>query len=469
MKVVTRFAPSPTGFLHIGGARTALFNYLFAKHNKGKFLLRIEDTDQERNSKQAVDAILEGLSWLGLECDGHEVYQSSRISRHLEVAHNLLAEGKAYYCYMTPEELKILRDEATKQGKQFRYDGRWRDRDPSEAPKDIKPAIRLKVPQEGSIVIDDKVQGQVITSNNQLDDMILVRSDGTPTYMFAVVVDDHDMDITHIIRGDDHLTNTARQEVLYQILGWNSPIYAHIPLIHGPDGSKLSKRHGALGIEAYRDMGYLPEALRNYLLRLGWSHGNDEIISTEQAIEWFNLESIGQSPARLDFKKLENTNAYYIKNHSNFKLVELIKKSLEKKLGRILNEEHLSILDKGMTGLKIRAKNLNELAENAFFYVADLPLDHNEKAMQIMTKEDKELLKELIKVLIRIGNWEEEELQNVIKNYANSLNIKLGDVAQIIRVALTGSTVSPSIFEVMSILGKKASCSRLEMAIKSSK
>ncbi|AIL65000.1 Glutamate--tRNA ligase [Rickettsiales bacterium Ac37b] len=464
--VVTRFAPSPTGFLHIGGARTALFNYLFAKHNNGKFLLRIEDTDQERNSKQAIEAILEGLSWLGLSWDGDVIYQSSRINRHLEVAHTLIAEGKAYYCYMTPEELSILRDETAKLGKQFRYDGRWRDRDPSEAPEGINPAIRLKVAKEGRIVINDKVQGQIITENSELDDMILVRSDGTPTYMFAVVVDDHDMGITHIIRGDDHLTNASRQEVLYQALGWNSPTFAHIPLIHGPDGSKLSKRHGALGVEAYRDMGYIPEALRNYLLRLGWSHGNDEIISTLQAIEWFNLESIGQSPARLDLKKLDNINAHYLKNSENIKLIEFIQASLEEKLGYALNCDKISTLELAMNGLKIRAKNLNELADNAFFYVADLPLQYSEKAAQIMTEDAKILLNQLTGMLQNIDLWAEENLHNVIKDYASNLNIKLGDIAQIIRVALTGSTTSPSVFEIMSILGKAASLERLQLAIK---
>lgn len=464
MKVVTRFAPSPTGFLHIGGARTALFNYLFAKHYDGKFLLRIEDTDQERNSKEAIEAILNGLTWLGLNWDDHEVYQSSRIDRHIEVAHNLLKEGKAYYCYMTGEELKKLRDEATNLGKQFRYDGRWRDRDPNEAPEGVKPAVRLKAPRDGKIIIKDKVQGNVITDNSQLDDMILLRSDGTPTYMFAVVVDDHDMGITHIIRGDDHLTNAARQEALYQILDWDSPIYAHIPLIHGPDGSKLSKRHGALGIEAYQDMGYLPEALRNYLLRLGWSHGNDEIISTDQAIEWFNLEAIGQSPAKIDFKKLENTNAHYIKNSLDSNLIELIRDSLENKLGYGLNNSQISILERAMTGLKIRAKNLNELAENTFFYVAELPLKYTEKAKLIMTEDAKISLNKLIEILQEVDLWEEEHLQNVIKDYANNLNIKLGDIAQIIRVALTGSTVSPSIFEIMTILGKQLSLERLNLA-----
>src|SRR5690349_956381 len=338
MSVVVRFAPSPTGFLHIGGARTALFNWLFARHNGGTYKLRIEDTDRARSTPEAVAAILDGLSWLGLDWDGEVVYQSQRLDRHAEIARQLLAEGKAYRCYCTPEELEAMREKARAEGRPVRYDGTWRDRDPSEAPPGVKPAIRLKAPQEGETVIRDHVQGEVRVANAQLDDLIILRADGTPTYNLSVVVDDHDMGITHVIRGDDHLTNAFRQTQIYRALDWAVPEFAHVPLIHGPDGAKLSKRHGALGVDAYRDMGYLPEALRNYLLRLGWSHGDDEIIATRQAIEWFDLAAVGRAPARFDFAKLDNLNGHYIREAADERLVALVVPRLEQRLGLALGE-----------------------------------------------------------------------------------------------------------------------------------
>ncbi|MDP8917376.1 MAG: glutamate--tRNA ligase, partial [Pseudomonadota bacterium] len=328
MTVVTRFAPSPTGFLHIGGGRTALFNWLYAKRHGGKMLLRIEDTDRERSTDAAITAILDGLKWLGLDWDGDVVYQFSRAVRHKEVAESLLAQGRAYYCYASQQELEEMREAAKREGRPLRYDGRWRDRDPSEAPAGVKPVIRLKAPTEGETVVEDEVQGRVVWQNKDLDDLVLLRSDGTPTYMLAVVVDDHDMDVTHVIRGDDHLTNAARQTQIYQALGWNVPKMAHIPLIHGPDGAKLSKRHGALGVEAYRSLGYLPTALRNYLVRLGWSHGDQEIFSTQEMIDAFDLGSIGRSPARFDFAKLENLNGHYMRQTSDEDLVGAIEEVL---------------------------------------------------------------------------------------------------------------------------------------------
>ncbi|MGE5201140.1 MAG: glutamate--tRNA ligase, partial [Acidobacteriota bacterium] len=336
MSVVVRFAPSPTGFLHIGGARTALFNWLFAKHHKGKFLLRIEDTDRARSTREAVDAIIAGLQWLELDWDGEVVMQSTRMERHAQVARELLAQGRAYHCYCTPEELEAMRERARKEGRPVRYDGTWRDRDPKEAPSNVPPVIRLKAKQDGETVIEDRVQGRVVVSNAQLDDLIILRSDGSPTYNFSVVVDDHDMAITHVIRGDDHLTNAFRQTQIYRALGWTEPVFAHVPMILGPDGTKLSKRHGALGVEAYRDMGYLPEALRNYLVRLGWAHGDAEIIATEQAIEWFDLDAVGRAPARFDFVKLANLNGQYIRLADDARLAGLVAPLLETALGRSL-------------------------------------------------------------------------------------------------------------------------------------
>ncbi len=390
--VITRFAPSPTGFLHIGGARTALFNWLYARRHGGAFRLRIEDTDRKRSTEEAVQAIIGGLRWLELDWDGEPVHQFLHASRHAEAAHGLLESGKAYHCYCTPEELVEMREAARAEGRTLRYDGRWRDRDPAEAPPGARPVVRFKAPRDGETTVDDLVQGPVTVANDQLDDMVLLRADGTPTYMLSVVVDDHDMNITHVIRGDDHLTNAVRQTQLFKALGWPVPAFAHIPLIHGPDGAKLSKRHGALGVEAYRDQGYLPEALRNYLLRLGWAHGDEEIVSTEQAIEWFGLDGVGRSPSRLDFAKLDSLNGYYIRKAEDTRLVALVAPRLEAAIGRSLDADAGQRLLRGMTDLKSRAKTLNELAENAEFYVAPRPLKLSVKAAKLLPLDARERL-----------------------------------------------------------------------------
>src|SRR5690348_5298949 len=396
MSVVVRFAPSPTGFLHIGGARTALFNWLFARHHGGKFLLRIEDTDRVRSTPEAVAAIIDGLDWLGLEWDGKVVHQFEGAPHHAEIARQLLAAGHAYYCYCTPAELEAMRERARAEKRSVRYDGTWRDRDPSEAPAGVAPAIRLKAPQQGSTSIRDHVQGEVTVSNTELDDLIILRADGTPTYNLSVVVDDHDMGITHVIRGDDHLNNAFRQKQIYDALGWTVPEFAHVPLTHGADGAKLSKRHGALAIDAYRELGYLPEALRNYLLRLGWSHGDDEIISTEQAIEWFDIDAVGRAPARFDFAKLGNLNGHYIRAAGDDRLVALIAPRLEQMLGRRLTEIEVGRLREAMPELKLRPKTLVELAANARFLVASRPIPLDDKAAKLLTSETRRLLAELL-------------------------------------------------------------------------
>ena len=465
MSVVTRFAPSPTGYLHIGGARTALFNWLFARHHGGRYLLRIEDTDRERSTPEAIQAILDGLRWLELDWDGDEIYQSANLPRHADVVRELLDKGHAYRCYTTPEELAEMREKARAEGRPPRYDGRWRDRDPSEAPEGIKPAIRLKAPQEGETVIRDLVQGEVRIGNDQLDDMVLMRGDGTPTYMHSVVVDDHDMGITHIIRGVDHLTNAARQTVLYQAMGWEVPEFAHVPLIHGPDGAKLSKRHGALGVEAYRDMGYLPEAMRNYLLRLGWSHGDEETIGTEQAIKWFGLEAIGRSPARFDFAKLENLNGHYIREADDARLVELILPRVAETLGLEIDAKSRGILLAGMDGLKQRAKTLLELADSALFYIQapTYPLTV-EKAAKLLAGDGAEMVREVAGKFSELDKWEASALEDVVRAYAESKELGLGKVAQPLRAALTGSNVSPCVFEIMEVLGREQSLARLNAA-----
>jgi glutamyl-tRNA synthetase len=452
MTVITRFAPSPTGYLHIGSARTALFNYLFSKHHNGKFLLRIEDTDRARSTDAAIGAIISGLKWLGLDWDEDIIYQFSRASRHAEIAKELIRQNKAYYCYTSQEELAAARTDKT-----TRFISKWRELGPESAPTGIKPVIRLKAPLTGETIINDLIQGQVVISNQQSDDMILLRSDETPTYMLAVVVDDYDMNITHIIRGDDHLNNAARQTHIYQAMGWKIPEFAHIPLIHGSDGAKLSKRHGALGVEAYRDMGYLPEALRNYLLRLGWSHGNDEIISTKQAIEWFDLKSIGKAPARIDFKKIENVNQHYIKQMDDAELVKLLANYLTNPIDKI-SEDHLI---KAMKGLKPRAKTLLELADNSLIYLTSFKLHLTELAEQMLPKFAHLLTKEFEEMLISHTDWDEESLHNLIKSYCDLRQIKFGDIAQILRIKLTGSTISPSVFEIMAILGKTETLTRL--------
>ena len=460
MKVVTRFAPSPTGFLHIGGARTALFNWLYARHHGGTYRLRIEDTDRQRSTKEAIEAIIDGLKWLGLEWDGEIVFQFARAQRHAEVARELLEKGKAYYCYCTPEELEQMREAARAAGKPVRYDGRWRDRDPKDAPAGVKPVIRIKAPLTGETIVHDKVQGEVKVANDQLDDMILLRSDGTPTYMHAVVVDDHDMGITQVIRGDDHLTNTFRQLQIYHAAGWEAPSFAHVPLIHGPDGAKLSKRHGALGVEAYRDMGYLPETLRNYLLRLGWGHGDDEIISTEQAIKWFDLDGVGRAPSRFDFVKLDNLNGHYLRQADDAQLAREVAARLGV-AGETAVEQRIAA---GMAGLKARAKTLKELADNARFYAMSRPLAMDDKARTLLTPEASGVLRELRSVLATATNWASADLEGQTRTFAEAKGIKLGQVAQPLRAALTGSTTSPPIFEVMQVLGRDESLGRIDDA-----
>jgi glutamyl-tRNA synthetase len=464
--VITRFAPSPTGFLHIGGARTALFNWLYARHTGGKFLLRIEDTDRVRSTQAAVDAIFDGLQWLGLDWDEPPVMQFERAPRHAEVALKLLAEGKAYYCYASPEELDAMRAEQKAKGLPVRYDGRWRDRPASDAPEGVKPVVRLKAEQEGETLVQDKVQGEVRIANAQMDDMILLRADGTPTYMLSVVVDDHDMGITQIIRGDDHLTNTFRQIQLLKACGWEIPSYAHIPLIHGPDGAKLSKRHGALGAEAYRDMGFLPEAIRNYLLRLGWGHGDDEIITTEQAIEWFGLEGCGRSPSRFDMVKLTNLNGHYMREADNGRLVALVAPRIKDLVGRDLTAADLELLEKSMTGLKDRAKTLIELAESAAFFFRARPLALDEKATKQLEGDGRKSLEDFAQYLAATQNWRQDVLEEQARQFAEARDLKLGKLAQPLRAALTGSTVSPPIFEVMQNLGREECLGRINDALR---
>ncbi|PWR23825.1 glutamate--tRNA ligase [Zavarzinia compransoris] len=461
--IVTRFAPSPTGYLHIGGARTALFNWLFARHFGGTFRLRIEDTDRQRSTDDAIGKIFEGLQWLGLDWDGDVVHQFSRAALHAAEAHRLIAEGKAYYCYCTPDELTAMREEAKANGLPPRYNGYWRDRDPAEAPAGVKPAVRLKAPREGETMVQDLVQGEVRFPNTELDDMILLRSDGTPTYMLSVVVDDHDMGITHVIRGDDHLTNTARQTQLYLALGWDVPAFAHIPLIHGADGAKLSKRHGALGVDAYRDLGYLPEAMRNYLLRLGWSHGDDEIISTEQAVAWFGLESVGRSPARFDFAKLDNLNGHYLREADNARLAGLVAGQLAKDLGRGLSEIETARLHGSIEGLKARARTLVQLVDSARFLVAARPLALDAKAEKVVAAgtPGRDRLAALKAAIADLDSFSAAMIEGAARGLAESTGAKLGDIAQPLRAALSGSTVSPPIFEVAEVLGREETLGRI--------
>jgi glutamyl-tRNA synthetase len=464
MSVVVRFAPSPTGFLHIGGARTALFNWLFARHHGGTYRLRIEDTDRARSTKPAVDAILDGLAWLGLDWDGETVFQSQRLDRHAEAARHLLAAGRAYQCYCTPEELEAQRERARVEGRPIRYEGTWRDRDPGEAPAGVKPAIRLKAPQDGETLIRDHVQGEVRVANAQLDDLIILRADGTPTYNLSVVVDDHDMGITHVIRGDDHLTNAFRQTQIYRALAWDVPEFAHVPLIHGPDGAKLSKRHGALGVDAYRDMGYLPEALRNYLLRLGWGHGDDEIISTEQAVAWFDLSGIGRAPSRFDFAKLDNLNGHYLRQADDTRLAALVTERLEAELGP-LGELGRQRLLSGMPGLKARAKTVAELAASARFYVRPRPLPLDEAAQKLLSRDGRAALAALVPHLAE-AEWNEAALEAEVRRAAEARGAKLGAFAQPLRAALAGSNVSPPIFEVMAVLGREETLGRIDDALR---
>jgi glutamyl-tRNA synthetase len=465
--VVTRFAPSPTGFLHIGGARTALFNWLYARARGGTMLLRIEDTDRERSTKAAIDAIIDGLTWLGIAWDGEVIHQFARAARHRAAAEQLLAAGKAYRCYASPAELAEMREAARRKGSSKLYDGRWRDRDPSEAPEGVKPVIRLKAPLSGETAIDDQVQGRVVWQNEDLDDLVLLRSDGTPTYMLAVVVDDHDMAVTHIIRGVDHLTNAARQKHIYDAFGWEVPAMAHIPLIHGPDGAKLSKRHGALGVDAYRAMGYLPAAMRNYLVRLGWSHGDQEIFSTEEMIATFDLPAIGRSPARFDFAKLESLNGHYMRAVSDAELMAAIEGLLPhvaggEKIAAKLTAAMKAKLVAALPGLKERAKTLVELIAAAGYLWAERPLALDDKAKALVTDEARALLRELVNDLQAIEPWSAEAIEAAVRAVAERRQVKLGSIAQPLRAALTGRTTSPGIFDVLAVLGKDESLARLK-------
>lgn len=465
--VVTRFAPSPTGYLHIGGARTALFNWLYARRFGGRMLLRIEDTDRERSTQGAIDAILDGMRWLGLDWDGDVIYQYARADRHREVAESLLASGNAYRCYATPEELTAMRETARAEGRPLRYDGRWRDRDPSEAPAGVKPVIRLRAPTEGETVVEDGVQGRVVWQNKDLDDLVLLRSDGNPTYMLAVVVDDHDMGVTQVIRGDDHLTNAARQRQIFDALGWAAPAMAHIPLIHGADGAKLSKRHGALGVDAYRDLGYLPAALRNYLVRLGWSHGDQEVFSTDEMIAAFDLKAIGRSPARFDFAKLENLNGLYIRGAADADLVRAIDDVLpalgpSRGIAVPLSAELRDKLTAAMPGLKERAKTLVELLDSAYYLTASRPLVPDEKAKGLLGDEARARLAALLPALEALPDWSAAATEGAVRSFAEANALKLGQIAQPLRAALTGRATSPPVFDVMAVLGRKECLSRLQ-------
>ena len=501
---VVRFAPSPTGYLHIGGGRTALFNWLYARGRNGKFLLRIEDTDRERNNEQAVTAILDGLKWLGLDWDGDAVSQFARADRHREVASELLKRGAAYHCYSSPAEIDAAREKAKAEGRPQTFLSPWRDRDPADAPKDVKPAVRLKAPRDGETVVTDHVQGRVVFPNKDLDDLIILRSDGNPTYNLAVVVDDHDMAITHVIRGVDHLTNTARQTQIYQGMDWTVPEFAHVPLIHGADGAKLSKRHGAQGVEDYRAMGYLPVALRNYLARLGWSHGDDEVISTEQLLEWFDIDDINKSAARFDFKKLDDLNGQYIRAADNQDLLREIKTMLPhldfaalaatppdpkapprsdialaleiqrsmpsvsngNELFALFEQQGWDKLARAIPALKERSKTLAELISGALFLVAARPLKLDDKAAKLLSAEGRASNGAIVKLLSSVDEaaWKAPHLESLVKAHAETNNLKLGNVAQPLRAALTGRAVSPPVFDVLEVLGRTEALARLAEA-----
>lgn len=465
-EIITRFAPSPTGFLHIGGGRTALFNWLYAKRHGGKMLLRIEDTDRERSTAAAINAIIDGLTWLGLNWDGEIIFQFSRAARHRQVAEQLLGSGHAYRCYCSQDELTAMREKARAEGRTRLYQGHCRDRDPKDVPAGVNPVVRLKAPLTGETVVDDQVQGRVVWQNENLDDFVLLRSDGTPTYMLAVVVDDHDMAVTHIIRGDDHLNNAARQTQIYHALGWKVPVMAHIPLIHGPDGSKLSKRHGALGVDAYRAMGYLPAAMRNYLVRLGWSHGDQEIFSAEEMIAAFDLPQIGRSPARFDFTKLESLNGHYIRASDDADLIAAMEQllphiaggqELTSKMTPVLRAKLLA----AMPGLKERTKTLVELFEASRFLWTSRPIDIADQAKALLTGEAKTLIAALLPELEAVPDWNAATVEAIVRPYAERAGLKLGAVAQPLRAALTGRATSPPIFDVLAVLGREESLARL--------
>ncbi len=461
-EVVTRFAPSPTGFLHIGGARTALFNWLFARHHGGKFLLRIEDTDVARSTPEATAAILDGMTWLGLDHDGEAVSQMSRVDAHRAAVDAMLARGTAYRCYATKEEIDAAREAAKAAKLPPKFSSPWRDVDPADAPADTPFTVRLKAPREGETTVEDAVQGRVAWGNDQLDDLIMLRSDGTPTYMLAVVVDDYDMGVTHVIRGDDHLTNAARQTLIYQALGYETPIFAHIPLIHGPDGAKLSKRHGALGVGEYREMGYLPEAMRNYLVRLGWSHGDDEFFTDEQATQWFSLEGVNKSAARFDFAKLENLNGQHIRVADDARLTQITAQRLQTRDGITLTAAQHTALTEAMPGLKERAKTINELVDLGYYIYAQRPMNLDEKALKQLTDENRTMLRDLTSQMQNATAWQPDALEQIVKDFAAGKELKLGKVAQPLRAALTGRAVSPSIYDVMITLGKEETVLRLQ-------
>lgn len=463
---IVRFAPSPTGYLHIGGARTALFNWLYARGRGGKFLLRIEDTDRERNNEAAVAAILDGLKWLELDWDGEAVSQFARADRHRAVANELLARGAAYHCYCSPSEIEAAREQAKAEGRPQIFLSPWRNRDPKDAPKDIKPVVRLKAARDGETVVEDHVQGHVVFPNKDLDDLIIVRSDGNPTYNLAVVVDDHDMGVTHVVRGVDHLTNTARQTQIYLGMNWTVPEFAHVPLIHGSDGAKLSKRHGAQAVQDYRAMGYLPVALRNYLVRLGWSHGDDEIISTEQLLEWFDIDGIGKSAARFDFKKLEDLNGHYIRHSSDDELVTRLIDLLPEIEGGTaiaakIDAAMRAKLVRAMPSMKERAKTLLELIDGAKFLFADRPLARDEKAEKILDADARATLKALHTRFTAVTEWTSTALEDEVRRYTEETGAKLGKVAQPLRAALTGRAVSPPVFDVLDVLGREESLARI--------
>lgn len=467
MSVVTRFPPSPTGFMHVGNARTALFNYLYARHHGGTFQMRIEDTDRKRHSEEAVRVIMEGMEWLGLEHDGEVFSQFSRQDRHREVAQQLIDKGQAYYCYCTPEELEEMREKAKESGTYQYYDRRWRDRDASDAPEGLTPVVRIKAPLDGETIINDLVQGDVRIENERLDDFIILRSDGTPTYMLSVVVDDHDMGVTHVIRGDDHLNNAFRQKVIFDAMGWDVPQYAHLPLIHGPDGAKFSKRHGAQSVEDYREMGYLPEALCNYLLRLGWSHGDDEIISREQAIEWFDLGSVGKSPARFDFEKLESLNSHYISECDSDRLLELALPFYKKRHGIEPDELAQKRIINGIEELKSRATTLHQFVDESVFYAKSVPFEYDEKALGLLQDDALHVLTHLCAKMDGLESFDVDSIKAACKDTAKEVaEGKMGKVGMPLRAAITGTTVSPSIFDACAILGKEETCARINAAIK---
>ena len=454
MKIVTRFAPSPTGNLHIGSARTALFNWLFAKNTKGKFLLRIEDTDKIRSTKESINKILDGLKWLDINWDDKIVYQSLNQQRHTKVAEDLLEKGLAYKCFCSEDDLKKMREEAKILKKPFRYNRTWRDKDAKDAPKDINPVIRIKAPIEGESIIDDIIQGSITVSNEEMDDFIIMRSDGTPTYMLSVVVDDHDMNVTHIVRGHDHLTNTFRQNIIYKSMGWDAPKTAHIPLIHGSDGSKMSKRHGAIDVEEYKNNGILPDALINYMLRLGWSHGDDEIISLKNAIKWFKLEKIGKSPAKFDNDKLISVNSHYIKELDNNKIIVFLKTYYEKKYKIKFDKDTTERLNLGLEDIKSRSRDLIQLAEMSLFYCSKFPISISKKADKYIKKVDKNIFKDLLEALKVIeNNFTKQEIEKIIANFLSKKGLKLSDIIQYIRAMITGLDVSPRIYDIMEILG----------------